>query len=158
MKSVVASAVLLVLAATVVQAVDWSNYGNARFGYRIDIPPGFSAVTEAANGDGGISNSHDGSAELRVWGGYTIEGDFQAEVRRRIEQDVANGWHVTYQKQHPAWASWSGTKGDRIFYERAIPACDRAAAYFRLEYDTDRKEAFDPIVRRLVRSLESGTC
>lgn len=158
MKTITIIVFFFILLRGSAQATDLSTYGNARFGYRIDTPPGFSAVAEAANGDGGISRSHDGNAELRVWGGYLTKGDFQKEVRSRIDQDVADGWKVTYRKQHPAWASWSGTKGGRIFYARAIPACDGAAAYFRIEYDTSQKKAFDPIVSRLVKSFLSGNC
>ncbi|WP_245467729.1 hypothetical protein [Mesorhizobium sp. M6A.T.Cr.TU.017.01.1.1] len=146
------------LATLTSMAAEWSTYGNARFGYRIDIPPGFSAVSEAANGDGGVSRSSDERTELRVWGSHLTEGDFQEEVRWRIDEDVADGWNVTYRKQHPAWASWSGTKGGRILYERAIPACDGAAAYFRIEYDISQKQAFAPVVSRLVKSLRSGSC
>lgn len=158
MKTLVTHAVFLAAAIGATNAADWGDYTNARFGYRIDIPPGFSAIAEAANGDGGVSRPADGSAELRIWGGYLTQGDFQEEVRWRIDRDVTDGWNVTYQKQHPAWASWSGTKGDRIFYERATPACDGAAAYFRLEYDTDHKQAFDTVVSRLVKSLRSAPC
>ena len=31
------------------------HYVNARYGYAIDLPPGFSAIDEAGNGDGGTS-------------------------------------------------------------------------------------------------------
>lgn len=71
---------------------------------------------------------------------------------------VTDGWKVTYRKQNSAFASWSGTKGDQIVYERAIPACNGAAAYFRLEYHADAKEAFDPVILRLVQSLQSDRC
>ena len=158
MKTVTITALVFALVAAIAQAADWSTYGNARFGYRIDIPPGFSSVSEAANGDGGVSRSDSGRAELRVWGGYPTQGDFQEEVRWRIDQDVADGSKVTYRKQHPAWASWSGSKGNRIFYERAIPACDGAVAYFRIEYDKSQLKAFGPVVSKLVRSLRSGSC
>ncbi|RWD28658.1 hypothetical protein [Mesorhizobium sp.] len=158
MKTIAITALLCASVVAISQAADWSSYDNARFGYRIDIPPGFSAVAEAANGDGGVSQSDNGHTELRVWGGYLTEGDFEAEVRWRIDQDVADGWNVTYQKQHSSWASWSGAKRERIFYERAIPACDGAVVYFRLEYKKSQLKAFDPVVARLVKSLRSRMC
>jgi len=148
---------LVVLTAPAI-ASDWQPYGNARFQYWIDVPPGFTGVKESENGDGGSSSSPDGRAELRVWGSYLTEGSFAAEVSWRIDQDRSNGWIIAYRKQEVNWAIWSGTKGDRIFYERAIPVCGDATAYFRLEYDKELKRAFDPIVSRLVKSLRSGRC
>lgn len=60
--------VSIAMVSGLANGAEWGQYGNARFGYWIDIPPRFSAITEADNGDGGISQSSDGSAELRVWG------------------------------------------------------------------------------------------
>lgn len=139
-------------------AADWSRYGNARFNYWVDIPPGFSKVKEPDNGDGGVSVSPQGKAELRVWGSYLTDRDFRSETKWRIDQDRADGWDVSLQKQQSKWAVWSGAKGDRIFYERAMPVCDGAAAYFRLEYDKAEAKAFDPIIVRLGTSLRSGKC
>jgi hypothetical protein len=151
---------LAVMAATTACALaaEWRPYGNARFNYWIDIPPGFSAVNEAENGDGGSSESAEGNARLSVWGSYLTEGSFRSETKRRVEQDRAAGWTVRLQKLERTWAVWSGSKGTRIFYERATPACDGAAAYFRLEYDKERAKAFDAVIVRLGKSLRAGTC
>lgn len=150
--------VLLTLAIGAAQADDWSTYHNARFGYQIDIPPSFSSVSEAENGDGGISSSADGHAELRVWGGYLTEGNFEDEVQWRIDQDVADRLTITYQEWKDSWASWSGIKDDRVIYQRAIKACGGAAAYFRLKYDKSQVKAFDKFIVRLVESLRSAPC
>ena len=139
---------------------DWTRYNNSRFGYRIDIPPSFSAVDEADNGDGGVSQSPDGRSELRVWGSHILEDNFASEVSGRIEGDKADGWNVSYEKRTAKWASWSGSKDGRIVYQRAIPLCDdQAAAYFRLEYEQSQIAAFDTVVARMVRSLSTdGEC
>jgi hypothetical protein len=158
MKTIALAAFLFVLVPGFSHAADWQRYGNARYQYWIDIPPGFSAISETDNGDGGVSQSSDGRAELRVWGGYLLEDDLKSEVKGRIDQDASDGWNVTYRKQGQTWASWSGLKGVRVFYERAIPVCDGAAAYFRFEYDKEQAKNFDPIVSRSVKSLKSGTC
>lgn len=150
--------VILILAALPCLAANWSEYANGRFGYLIGIPSGFSSVVEAFNGDGGVSTSKDGNAELRVWGAYLLSGSLSEEVKQAIDYDVADGWEVTYRRQEDAWAAWSGKKGPRVFYERAIAACDNAAAYFRLEYDAEQIEAFGPMISRLGRSLRSGVC
>jgi len=151
-------AIALSVCSSLAVASDWSRYHNARFQYQIDIPPNFSRIEESQNGDGGVATSRDGGAELRVWGSHLIDRSFVDEANWRIGEDRRNGWNVTYEKRQPAWAAWSGLKGNRIFYERAIPVCDGAAAYFRLEYDREQKEAFDPIIAKLTKSLQSGKC
>jgi hypothetical protein len=151
---------LVALSALSLPAVasDWGHYSNARFQYWIDIPPGFSEVRESENGDGGISLSSDHASQLSVWGSYSTDGNFSAEIKERADQDRVGGWSITYQKQKAEWAVWSGAKGDRIFFERAILTCNGAAAYFRLEYDKEKARASDPLVSRLARSLRSGSC
>lgn len=149
---------LLTALALPAAASDWRRYGNARFQYWIDIPPGFSKVEEADNGDGGLASSVDGAAELRVWGSYSTAGTLAAEARERQALDRGDGWSISYQAQNKSGAAWSGTKGNRIVYARAIPGCDRAVAYFRLEYDRERQKAFDPVISRLVKSFRSGDC
>jgi hypothetical protein len=137
------------------QADSWSRYENARFGYGIDIPPGFSEVAEAQNGDGGVSASADGTAELRIWGGYLVVGDFKSDIDDSVRSDQAEGWAISYDRRKADSASWSGSRGDRIIYVRAVKACDDSAVHFRLEYDRGDLDAFDAIVSRLVRSLRA---
>lgn len=151
---------LVALSALLLPAVasDWGRYSNARFQYWIDIPPAFSEIRESENGDGGISLSSDRASQLSVWGSYLTDGNFSAEIKGRADQDRSDGWSISYQKQKASWAVWSGAKGGRIFYERAILACDGAAAYFRLEYAKEQAGAFDPLVSKLAGSLRSGSC
>ena len=134
----------------------WSSYDNARYSYRVAIPPGFSAVQEADNGDGGVSVSEDGSAELRVWGSNILDGTFADEAASRITSDRSDGWEISYEVTKPKSASWSGTRNGKVFYQRAIAGCDQTAVFFRLDYDAADIAAFDAIVGRLVKSLKSG--
>jgi hypothetical protein len=150
--------VAIALSSACACAEGWSRYGNARFNYWIDIPPGFSTVNEADNGDGGVSVSSEGNAKLTIWGSHLTADDFRSEAKWRADQDRADGWNVTFQKQQSKWAVWSGSKGDRIFYERAVPVCDDAVAYFRLEYDKALAKSFDPVISRLGKSLRRGKC
>ncbi|MEP9373206.1 hypothetical protein [Mesorhizobium sp. KR1-2] len=140
-------------------AAEWGHYGNARYGYWIDIPPGFSPLAEADNGDGGSSESSRGDAKLSVWGSFITEPDFTSEVSWRIQQDKADGWKISYETSKEHRASWTGLRGTRMMYQRAITLCRDAAAYFRIEYDQSQNAAFDPIVERLVKSLRwDGVC
>lgn len=152
-KRMIAAGMLAFALAQAAAAAGWSSYGNARFGYSIDIPPGFSAIVEADNSDGGTSTATDGHATLRVWGGYIMQDSFAGEIAWSIDQDKSDGWTISYEKRGGKAASWSGTKGDRVFYERAVVGCDGAAAYFNLEYDRSAIKVYDKVVGRLVKSL-----
>lgn len=156
MRTIAITALLGAALVTGVQAADWSSYGNARFGYRIDIPPGFSAVRESDNSDGGISQGQDSLSQLAVWGSNVVEGSLAGDFRARIESAKSEGWNISYRRETPRWASWSGSVGGRIFYARAIKLCDDQAAYFLIEYPKARKKSFDPVIVRLVRSLKNA--
>jgi hypothetical protein len=150
-------AALLSLMASAVEADGWSRYVNTRFNYALDIPPGFSDVAESDNGDGGVSMSNDRRTRLSVWGNHITDGTFADEIARRVAQDKAEGWQISYDRRLPKAASWSGSRGDQILYQRSVAGCDDVAVYFRLEYDRSVLKANDPIVSRLVKSLQ-GQC
>lgn len=134
-------------------ADDWGRYSNDRFGYVVDVPPGFAAGKEADNGDGRAFRN--GATRLAVWGGHIIEADFEAEAAAAEGLAGDDGWSVTYQAVTPSWASFSGSKGQRILYERMIALCDGTQyAAFRLEYSAVDLAELDPVVNRLVKSLE----
>lgn len=155
-RSILIAAALVASLAPGVGAAGWGRYENGRYQYAIAIPPGFSSVTEAENGDGGVAMSEDGKAELRAWGSYITEQNFSAEIALRIDQDEADGWRISYDQRRANSASWSGTKANRILYARAVTGCDGAAIYFNLEYDRADLKAYDGIVARLVKSLKSA--
>lgn len=136
-----------------IAAAHWTHYSNARFGYGIDIPPGFSEVREADNSDGGVSRSADGVAELKVWGAYLAERDFKSDVAERVQSDEGDGWAISYDRRTAENASWSGSKGSQILYLRAVKGCDGSAAYFQLTYDRSEIKAYDKIINRLAKTL-----
>jgi hypothetical protein len=146
---------LLALSALPVLAADWGRYENGRYAYSIDMPPGFPAIVEADNGDGGTARSTEGDAELAVWGTILPDWTLKEEVNQRIVADEDAGWRLAYSGGNDAGYSWSAVKGQRIHYARAIPLCEDEVAFFRLEYPAASKTAFDPIIKRLVRSFGS---
>jgi hypothetical protein len=139
-------------------AGDWTSYTNARFGETIDIPPGFvNDVGEPENGDGLTFHSADGKAELLVWGNNLVDEDFKADGQSRVSDETANGWDVSYQKDAgEQWSVYSGSKGERIMYARAIASCKGTQAlHFRIEYPGAQKKEYDAIVDRLSKSLKA---
>jgi len=140
----------MVLLAPAIAAAS-SFYSNSRFGYRIDIPSGFSTVRESANGDGGTAYS--GATSLAVWGSYMTEPSLKDELKVRTQADVEQGWEVTYQRMAPDTGTTSGRKGDRVFYQRAIAYCGGTVAFYRLEYPMSQKVENDSRISFLNRSL-----
>ena len=143
-------------------AASAERYGNARFGYWLTIPAGFVCGEESDNGDGKSCRSKDGTARLAVWGGYTdtVAGDgFEGEVAFEMASDKKDGLKITYQATTPTWASYSGTKNGRIVYVRMISGCrDTQYAAFQLEYPPNKVAAMNPVIDKLVPSLQQRTC
>ena len=141
--------VLLLPAAAFAQ--DWEPYANPRFGFAVEIPPGFTLVQEAGNGDG--RTYANGEAKLLVWAHYLTTGPFEEEVASRRKTYRQEGWDLSYDRQTAGWASLSGTLVDSVLYHRMIALCDDAVASFVLEYPQSMKADMSPFVGRLVKSL-----
>jgi hypothetical protein len=136
-----------------------SLYGNARFGFFIEVPSAFSvADPEPENGDGRRFHTPDQSAELTASGGWIIDDNFAAEVVQEKDFAVQDGWKLTYESKVAASsAAYSGQKGERIFYEREITSCaGQAHAAYRLEYPAGEKAKYDGLIKALNASLKAG--
>lgn len=144
---------IVVSAVAPAHAQDWSRYENARFGYVVDIPPGFLADDVAENGDGRIFHSADGTQLLRVFGGAAPDG-FEQTTTSAMDFAREDGWTLGYERTTPSWASFSGTRNGMIVYARAIALCggDRFAS-FELHYPERDLNDMHSVVDRLVSSL-----
>ncbi|KRA56037.1 hypothetical protein [Devosia sp. Root635] len=150
-------ALLLTLFAVPAFAQGWEHYDNGRFGYGVDIPPGFAGQGESDNGDGATFAAGGNPTYLTVWGGGLM-GSFEDEVAQRMRWSEAEAWNTTYQATTPRWASWSAIKGFRILYQRMVLLCDGTSyAAFRMDYSVTDASDMAPVVERLVRSLR-GNC
>ena len=134
-------------------------YGNARFGFFIDVPAQFPVVDpEPENGDGRAFHTADKTADLTASGAW-IDGSFAATVEEYKGFEKQDGWTVTYEsKVAAAGASYSGKKGDRVFYARMIASCSgQAHAGYRLEYPAADAAKYDAAIKTLNASLKAGT-
>ena len=138
-------------------AQDWQQFGYRASGFAFDVPPEFNLQQPAAQGRGSTFEAADG-AFLAVWGDDLPKEDFQGKIQAQLSSDEADGWNVTYRRITPTWASYSGIKGDKIRYFRAIAVCNDRVAVFQLDYNRNRKVPYDPIVVRMVRSLKEDGC
>ena len=150
---------LFTILSTPAFAQGWEHYDNARFGYSVDVPPGFAGDGESDNGDGQSFYNARGAQGLLVWGS-NLQGDFDNEVISAMGYAVAeNGWNISYQATTPRWASFSGVKGSRILYQRMILLCDGTSyAAFRAEYSVANVSDMGPVIDRMVQSLRGNGC
>ena len=147
--------VLLILAPAAL-AAGWGPYENARFGYAIAVPPGFSGAGEADNGDGQAFTAADGTQSLWAWGGNIVEADFEAAAAASMGYARDDGWALSYERTTPSWASWSGSRNGIVLYARMISLCSGSQyAAFLLQYPERDLEAINPVVEKLVGSLRA---
>lgn len=157
-RTVAALVLLATLGSLPALAQYWSHYANARFGYELDIPPGFEGQGESDNGDGQVFLLPNGLQELRVWGGWALDG-VEAEATGRIAADMDAGWAITSQAQSPDWAVWAGARDGRGAVSRMIALCEADGyAIFRMEFPLDRMAAVASVVEGITRSFIASTC
>jgi len=137
-------------------AAGWGSYENARFGYVIDVPPDFEWGEEAANGDGRVFTSGDGTQTVTAYGGNIIEADFETSITQDMNFAEDDGWALSYQRVTPSWASYSGLRSGMVLYTRTIALCDGAQfASFEFVYPERALKSAGPLVDRMVRSLRA---
>jgi serine/threonine-protein kinase len=145
--------------ASVALASDWTTYVNDRFGATAEIPGSYKAGDPPANNDGLSFTSPDGDATIVVWGALAkvMDENFADYAKRLVGYDTDDGWTVSYSAGKKDWYAFSGSKADRIFFEKVIQTCKGDIAnHVRLEYPAARKSEFDPIVTHVTKSLRSG--
>ncbi len=150
-------ALAVVLLAIPAGSQEWGQFGYRKLGFDFDVPPGFVLKETAQNGRGATFEAQDG-AFLAVWGDNLASRRFKAAVQAQLNADEEEGWSVTYRRLTSTWASYSGIKDGRIRYFRAIAVCDNRVGIFQLDYDVADKVPYDPVVVRMVRSLNADGC
>jgi hypothetical protein len=150
--------VLLMLALLLVAPVyaqGWGGYEDARFGFSIDIPPGFENVARGVELQTFIAAG--GTQVLTVRGGSVLPGSFD-DIWRETQSFYRDaGWTLRYAPAPPNWTSFRGVRRDRMLYVKIIPLCGgtRQYAMFALEYAEQDAAALDPVVGHLAASLKA---
>ncbi len=152
---------LALLALTVpALAAEWVRYTNPRFGATADVPTeGFIANPPPDNGDGQSWTSEDGKGLITVYGSFAaIVETFEAYRDWSIKIEKDGGLDITYDAGGRGWFAYSGIQGDDIVYNKVIRAenCSVLVAnHVYLKYPASQKGRYDPIVRRMAKSLTS---
>jgi hypothetical protein len=148
---------LFALLATPTFAQGWERYDNGRYGYQIDIPPGFVGQGESDNGDGQEFVLPGKAANLLVWGGMLMEPDFESEVDAAMGYAEEAAWNITGQTVTSRWAEISAIKGFRVFKQRLIALCDGTSyAALRLEYSVADSSEIDAVLGQMEKSFRAG--
>lgn len=138
-------------------AQGWSTYDNARYGAHGDVPPGYAPLgPEAANSDGLMFRSDDGTAYLTIFGADVGGKDFETYVRDLIAHEESyNGWGVQGATVTPDWAEFTGSGGGgRQLRVRVLSSCaGRQVVAVKYEFSAGRPNDAD----RVLRSLSAGT-
>jgi serine/threonine-protein kinase len=135
-------------------AEEWKNYQNARFGTKAQIPAGWTALPEPANGDGIELESPDKRASITISGGYN-EPPTAAGLEDISEPE--KGATVTYKKRGPGWIVISGTKGNLIFYQKYLLSCENEVwNSVTIQYPAVDKASYDAIVKHAADGLRGA--
>ena len=145
---------IVILFTFAARAETWRTNYTTRFGATADVPAKWIVDPPPMNDDGRIFRSPNGRAQITVSGGFVIETK-EEEIASRAEPGI--GETITYQKRGPGWIIVSGTKGDRIFYEKWILTChDTIWNDLRIEYPEADKPKYDALVTHVSASLRMG--
>jgi len=138
-------------------AQEWTAFGIRKAGFTFDVPPGFALDQIAQDGQAATFLGPQ-EASLVVRGDHVSGGKFKQNVEALMADDEGHGWKVTYRRLTDSWASYSGVKDGMIRYVRAILTCDDRVAVFVMDYRQSEKLGYDPVVIRMVKSLDPEGC
>ena len=151
-------AAALALAPIEAGAAEFRPFGNDRYGFSVDVPAGYTASAAPENDDGRSFTSPDGRSTLAVYGHLFVGVAGMIEDERQEEQySAGDGVRVTYRQVSAEASTFSGLKGERIVYQRAVTTCGgTAAAILHAEYPTTQKVFFDPLIRHMAQTLRGS--
>jgi hypothetical protein len=151
------AAILLLLAFVgTVSAEDWQQYRNTRFGFVVDVPPGFSGGALTDNTEGQTFASADGTQRLTFGGGSVQPGSFNTQWKRTQAAYTEGGWALTYKPVAPNWTVFIGERNDRDLYVKMLPLCGgtKQFAMFAVEYPKDDAADLAPTLERMAASFK----
>ena len=135
-------------------------YHNARWNFTIPYPADLLVPQgESANGDGQEFRSKDRLISMRISGIYnaldeTLDELHSAESRENSRTNQV----ITYRVRKNNWFVLSGyiiddQEKSKIFYKKTI-LTNGVIIHFEMSYDKAQKKSMDPIVGRIIQSLD----
>jgi hypothetical protein len=138
----------------------WSTYRNERFGLQLEYPAGiFRPERAAAQGEGQAFVSEDGQARLLVGAFANTDGHNAESYQRYIVRESYGGARFDYAPRGRSWLVVSGTRADRMFYEKVFFSCGgQIINSFAMIYPLAERRLYDPIVERIEDTFRPGEC
>ena len=134
----------------------WKTFFNDRFGTSIEYPARFKPGRPPDNNDGQSFTADDG-AKLAVWGSLNARERDVASLEAFLREDPKEGEQITYRAAGKNWLVLSGTRKDRVFYERhQFSHKGEVLNAFEISYPATLAAAYGPFVARLAKSLRAG--
>jgi hypothetical protein len=116
------------------------------------VPPNWQLQPPDPNWKGKRFPSPDGSSWLTVYASLTAAKPIASHMQSIA---FAEGEALTYLRGERDWIVASGTKGDRIFYRKAVIACGgKVWHHMAFEYPVERKQAMDAFVIRAATIID----
>ncbi len=139
----------------------YATYHNIRFGQVVEYPRDLFPIRPPppGNGDGQIFTSKDGESELSASGRWNIDefATIDEVLTEASEFRTQDGWTVTYRKKGKDWCVLSGTKADRIFYEKLLLTHRKKIINtLTIEYPAAAKPLIEPVIPRIAASFREG--
>ena len=118
------------------------------------VPPNWQLQPRDQKWDGKRFLSPDGSSWLAVHSFATAKEPVATHMQSVA---FAEGETLTYLRGEHDWIAVSGTKGDKIFYRKAIIACcGKVWHHIAFEYPVERKRTMDPFVMRAAKIIDQA--
>jgi serine/threonine-protein kinase len=146
---------LLAGAGTAAAAQDRSDRRHHQSGHpraEAVLPPGWIREPHDERWRGNRYTSPDGSSWFAAYSTSVAEEPIGEHMKAL---SARRGEQVTYSRRGRDWLAVSGFKGDRIFYRKAVIACNgRSWHHIAFEYPATHKERMDPFVNRASRTID----
>jgi curved DNA-binding protein CbpA len=132
----------------------WTTYQNARFSFALKYPADVFAIdTGTANENDRTFRSTNGDALLRIFATENVTGVTPAKYRRALIEGLYTGVDLEHSPQRKFWFVLSGTRGDKVFYERVIFSCDGKAIHgWEMIYPSSERTVYDLVVDEIQRN------
>ena len=146
-------ALIAILFTFSADAETWRSIYTPRFGATAKVPANWVMDPPPENDDGRSFRSPNGRAQIIVSGIFAL-GE---TITDRMASEPEIGRTITYKKRGPDWIVISGTKGDRIFYEKSILTChDTIWNDLWIEYPEAENHNYDALVTYVSATLHAG--
>lgn len=146
-------ALWLVLCLLTAAVAAEASYHNARYGFSVKVPAGFSRGDEPANGDGCILTSNDGRAQARLYGSNNIENLSLKQARQHTLDELPG--KPAYQASGKNWFVVSWKYEGTIHYRKTFVGPGSMDTLW-FQYPEPLAKKYNPVAKNFEASFRPG--